>query len=121
MWALVKFLFIIGLFVAITWGVVSLGWFSQGDKKPAASFAAATDFITTDVFSGGGDQVEIIRPKAEPTTKGIGGFFKATTRPATASGAVYQADDGPTTSEEARANWSGYYNEEHKSEKSPGN
>ena len=117
MWVVLKFLFIVGLFGAIAWAIIAAGGYSQGDKKPADSLAASTDFIRNNVFGDQGDRVEIVRPtQAEPETKGVSGFFKTTTRPATASGASYLPDTGPTTNEEASATWSGYYKEEHKRE-----
>ena len=116
----VRVLVVLGLCGALAVWLLSHGYLSQGNKKPSESLRSGVGFLKHDVF--GNEQVEIIRPHQEETeTKGIGGFFKAASRPATASGAVYQPDTGPTTSEEASATWSGYYKEEHKSEQVPGN
>ena len=118
MWTLIKYVFVIGVFVTIAWALMSAGGYSLGGAGPLASFSRAADFVQNTAFApnNGPREVYIGPSGAQLLPTGTGAVEAASTAylPSTAA-------TGPATNAEDSANWNKQYPEENKQEKAADN
>jgi hypothetical protein len=108
---MIKYIFVIGVFVTTAWALMSAGGYSLGGAGPLASFSKAADFVQNTAFApNNGPREEYIGPSGAQLVKAGTGAPEAT-------GTAYlpsTAATGPTINAEDSANWNKQYPEENK-------